>query len=242
MNWWTARQTWQKIAIAGAGGVLGIAIVGGIVSDSTAGETAAAPSTTLATTSTVAPTTTLPPTTTVAPTTTITTTTTVPPTTTIATTTTVAPTTTLAPTTTATTTTTVAPTTTAAANCDSSYPDFCIPPKPPHLNCPDIGSKNFTVLQPDPHGFDRDKDGVGCESCHGAGGDYTASKTMKAIAGGAIEAESVGLIIPDEAVCIGCHNEESPAFKGFVFEEMLAKIAHPLPEERRAKYQAAKTD
>jgi hypothetical protein len=49
-------------------------------------------------------------------------------------------------------------------NCDSSYPDFCIPPAPPNLNCPDIPQKRFTVSGSDPHGFDRDKDGVGCES------------------------------------------------------------------------------
>lgn len=48
--------------------------------------------------------------------------------------------------------------------CDSSYPDFCIPPTPPDLNCSDIPQKNFTVLQPDPHGFDGDQDGIGCES------------------------------------------------------------------------------
>ena len=49
-------------------------------------------------------------------------------------------------------------------NCDPSYPDFCIPPPPPDLDCKDIPEKRFTVLQPDPHGFDGDKDGVGCES------------------------------------------------------------------------------
>jgi len=49
-------------------------------------------------------------------------------------------------------------------NCDSSYPDFCIPPPPPDLDCGDISQKNFTVLQPDPHRFDGDKDGIGCES------------------------------------------------------------------------------
>jgi|GEM_PF-1288470 len=48
--------------------------------------------------------------------------------------------------------------------CDPAYPDFCIPPPPPDLDCPDIGRKNFTVLPPDPHRFDRDRDGVGCES------------------------------------------------------------------------------
>lgn len=49
------------------------------------------------------------------------------------------------------------------SNCDSSYPDVCIPPPPPDLNCPDITYRNFTVQQPDPHGFDRDSDGIGCE-------------------------------------------------------------------------------
>lgn len=48
--------------------------------------------------------------------------------------------------------------------CDASYPDFCIPPPPPDLNCPDVqGKKPFRVRQPDPHGFDRDHDGWGCE-------------------------------------------------------------------------------
>ena len=49
-------------------------------------------------------------------------------------------------------------------DCDSSYPDFCIPPPPPNLNCPDIPQKRFTVTGSDPHGFDRDNDGIGCES------------------------------------------------------------------------------
>ena len=47
--------------------------------------------------------------------------------------------------------------------CDPSYPDFCIPPSPPDLDCKDIPQKRFTVLQPDPHRFDGDKDGIGCE-------------------------------------------------------------------------------
>ncbi len=35
---------------------------------------------------------------------------------------------------------------------------------PPDLNCGDIPFKRFAVLPPDPHRFDGDKDGVGCES------------------------------------------------------------------------------
>lgn len=49
--------------------------------------------------------------------------------------------------------------------CHPSYPDFCIPPPPPNLNCDDISGRRFTVLSPDPHGLDgRDNDGIGCES------------------------------------------------------------------------------
>jgi len=49
-------------------------------------------------------------------------------------------------------------------SCDPSYPDVCIPPYPPDLNCGDIGYSNFRVVGNDPHGFDRDNDGIGCES------------------------------------------------------------------------------
>ena len=59
-------------------------------------------------------------------------------------------------------TTTATPTT--ATSCDPSYPDFCIPPPPPDLDCRDISRKSFRVLQPDPHRFDGNKDGVGCEN------------------------------------------------------------------------------
>ena len=51
-----------------------------------------------------------------------------------------------------------------ATSCDRSYPDYCIPPPPPDLDCPDIkGKKPFRVRRPDPHQFDRDRDGWACE-------------------------------------------------------------------------------
>ena len=53
--------------------------------------------------------------------------------------------------------------TTTDANCDSSYPDVCISPFPPDLDCNEIAYSNFRVFQPDRHGFDRDNDGIGCE-------------------------------------------------------------------------------
>jgi hypothetical protein len=81
--------------------------------------------------------------------------------------------------------------------------------------------------------------GVGCESCHGAGGDYYKKKTMVAIASGETERASVGLVKPTEETCTKCHNDKSPNFKGFDFEKMVAKIAHPVPDERKAKYKTA---
>jgi hypothetical protein len=52
-------------------------------------------------------------------------------------------------------------------HCDKLYPDNCIPSPPPDLDCDDISHKNFKVSGDDPHDFDRDNDGWGCES-----GDY----------------------------------------------------------------------
>jgi len=49
------------------------------------------------------------------------------------------------------------------SGCDGAYPDFCIPSPPPDLDCGDIGVHGFTVLWPDPHLFDMDGDGIGCE-------------------------------------------------------------------------------
>jgi cytoskeletal protein RodZ len=173
-NWWSQRKRWQKVGLIAAAAFVALIGLGALIGDSDTGTDtiAAASTTTPPTTVTTIPATTIAPTTT----TTVPTTTTAPTTTTTApTTTTAAPTTTTAATTTTTTaptTTTTAPTTTTAApttttvakNCHSSYPDFCIPPPPPDLNCGDISQKRFTVLPPDPHRFDGDKDGVGCES------------------------------------------------------------------------------
>jgi hypothetical protein len=47
--------------------------------------------------------------------------------------------------------------------CDSSYPEICITTYSAKLSCGDIPFRNFKVLLPDPHGFDSDGDGIGCE-------------------------------------------------------------------------------
>ncbi len=71
------------------------------------------------------------------------------------------------------------------------------------------------------------EDGVGCESCHGAGKDYKSIKIMKDVE----QAKANGLIIPTEETCTKCHNEESPAYKPFDFEAKHAVIAHPNPNK-----------
>lgn len=53
---------------------------------------------------------------------------------------------------------------TRGPNCSPAYPTVCIPPPPPDLDCAQIPYRKFTVLPPDPHKFDSDKDGIGCES------------------------------------------------------------------------------
>ena len=50
-----------------------------------------------------------------------------------------------------------------SAACDPAYPDVCIPSPPPDLSCRDIPFERFRVLPPDPHRFDGNGDGVGCE-------------------------------------------------------------------------------
>ena len=52
----------------------------------------------------------------------------------------------------------------SGGNCHPSYPTVCIPPPPPDLDCPDIPYRRFKVIPPDPHRFDGDNDGIGCES------------------------------------------------------------------------------
>ncbi len=52
----------------------------------------------------------------------------------------------------------------AEEDCDPAYPTVCIPSPPPDLDCADIPYTNFEVLPPDPHNFDGDGDGIGCET------------------------------------------------------------------------------
>jgi len=52
----------------------------------------------------------------------------------------------------------------ASFSCDPSYPTICIPPNASDLNCSDIPNRRFKVVGMDAHRFDKDDDGIGCES------------------------------------------------------------------------------
>ena len=77
------------------------------------------------------------------------------------------------------------------------------------------------------------EEGVSCEACHGPGSGYKSMKVMKQLVAGEVEPASVGLIAGADnfkAQCVKCHNEESPTYKPFVYEESVKKIAHPMPK------------
>lgn len=84
------------------------------------------------------------------------------------------------------------------------------------------------------------EEGVGCESCHGPGNDYSNLTIMnereKAIA--------AGLVYPAKDVCTTCHNSESPTWNperytdkkgnkvGFDFDVLWEMIKHAVPEKK----------
>jgi hypothetical protein len=74
--------------------------------------------------------------------------------------------------------------------------------------------------------------GVQCEACHGPGSLYKAADVMNKVkfrddrAAAHRKVMELGLIIPDEKVCTGCHNPKSPTFKGFNFATAKEAIKH----------------
>jgi len=71
-------------------------------------------------------------------------------------------------------------------------------------------------------------EGVGCEACHGPGSEYRKLNVMK----NSSLAHSAGLVEQSEAVCIRCHNKESPTYKPFNYAEDVKKDAHPSPKKK----------
>ncbi len=72
---------------------------------------------------------------------------------------------------------------------------------------------------------------IGCEACHGPGSKYKKKKVMTAVFKGETDPVSVGLWRIGEGTCKQCHNEASPTYKPFVYEERLQQILHPYPAE-----------
>ncbi len=64
-------------------------------------------------------------------------------------------------------------------DCHPSYPTLCIQAGGPDLDCPDINARDFRVRGADPHRFDADNDGLGCESAGGNGDADPAPKPRK---------------------------------------------------------------
>lgn len=79
--------------------------------------------------------------------------------------------------------------------------------------------------------------GVGCETCHGAGGTYLQkehmSLTNKEYKKAALVAAGLVAAVSRE-LCDDCHNSKSPFFKDFDFEERKTKGTH---EKFPLKYQ-----
>ena len=74
---------------------------------------------------------------------------------------------------------------------------------------------------------------VGCENCHGPGSAYKKKKIMEAIDAGTASRDEYGLLKPNEESCKRCHNERSPSYKPFNFEERIAEITHPFPADMK---------
>lgn len=77
--------------------------------------------------------------------------------------------------------------------------------------------------------------GVQCEACHGAGSDYKKMTVMK----NKEEAVKMGLIIPDEKTCLGCHNDKVPeqfrSKEKFDFAKMKAAGVHAMAAKEEVK-------
>lgn len=71
----------------------------------------------------------------------------------------------------------------------------------------------------------KESEGVSCESCHGPGSKYKSPSVMKSHE----KSVAAGLIVPDKALCVKCHNKENPFHVPFDYEARLKDIAHPNP-------------
>ena len=88
-------------------------------------------------------------------------------------------------------------------------------------------------------------DGVQCESCHGPASVHVADGKKVMVAKDTSIDITKNMPKPDHAICVKCHNEESPTWKadryttkdgkkvGFDFDEAWKKIAHNNPTKKK---------
>jgi hypothetical protein len=70
------------------------------------------------------------------------------------------------------------------------------------------------------------EEGITCEACHGPGSDYWTMKVMK---DKKLSMEN-GLVDPTEALCVKCHNKESPTYKPFKYADEYKLVEHHAPK------------
>jgi len=83
----------------------------------------------------------------------------------------------------------------------------------------------FAAVDPKLRGGILADEGVSCESCHGPGSAYKSPAIMKSTE----QSLAKGLVLPDQKLCVTCHNKENPFHKEFNFATFSAKVAHPNP-------------
>jgi hypothetical protein len=97
--------------------------------------------------------------------------------------------------------------------------------------CHTTGGGKASGYAPD-HPKAAELEGVGCESCHGAGSEYKSMPVMKDPA----KAKAAGLVTPDEKTCLGCHAGTVPeghkALPKFDFATAKVKIEHKIPKAK----------
>jgi len=111
---------------------------------------------------------------------------------------------------------------------------------PKCLNChATMATVDAALIEPAPKGKLTMEEGVSCESCHGAGNKYKSAKVMSKKkyaadkAGQHKLALAAGLVMPEEKVCLTCHNDKNPFHKPFDYKKMVAKVSHPVPAKTK---------
>lgn len=91
------------------------------------------------------------------------------------------------------------------------------------------------------------EDGIQCETCHGPGSAHVADGKILRMDKDAIIDVSANIKMPDEQLCVSCHNPESPPWDpkkfttksgettGFDYEQAFRTIAHADPNRSRTE-------